>query len=68
MNDIGYLKENFKDSISYNNIITATKEELKNLLHYYEIAIEYHNKENNPNQIKFFTEGLELIKKRLKSK
>lgn len=68
MNDIGYSKEKFKGSIAYNTIITASKENLKNLLPYYKNAIEFHKKENNPNQVEFFIEGLELIKKRLKSK
>lgn len=68
MNDIGYLKLEYKGSTAYNSVITATKEQLEYRMRYTKMAIDYHTKENNPHQIKFFTEELKLIQKRLKLK
>lgn len=65
MNDIGYIKCNFKDSVSYNTVRNASKEELLNRLPYVEGAIKFHQNENNPNQIKYFSDQLDLIQKRL---
>lgn len=65
MNDIGYISETFKGSINETNIKTSENWQLKNMLRYYEMAILYHNKEQNPKQVIFFQSGLNLINKRL---
>ena len=67
MNDAGYISETFKGSINEANIKTAQEYQLKNMLPYYTGAIEYHKKEQNPNQVIFFESGAKLIKKRLKT-
>jgi len=66
MNDTGYIKCDFKNSISYNTVKTANKGQLLNRLPYVEGVIKFHQDENNPNQIKFFQDQLNLIKRRLK--
>lgn len=65
MNDIGYINQEYKDSIAYNTVMYATEEQLLNRLPYTINAIEYHKKEHNPKQVKFFTDEMNLIKKRL---
>jgi len=66
MNDIGYENLNYKDSVGYTTVISANEEELRYRKGYTKGAIKFHIKENNPKQIKFFTEELNLINKRLK--
>jgi len=66
MNDIGYITETFKGSINETNIKTSSLEEVKYMLRYYEMAVEYHNKQQNPNQVLFFQGGINLINKILK--
>lgn len=68
MNDIGYINIEFKNSQSYNTVKNAREYELINRLPYVKYAIEYHTKENNPMQVKYFNDELKLIKKRLKIK
>ena len=65
MNDIGYITETFKGSASETSIKTAQDYQLKNMLPYYTGAVEFHKKEQNPNQVVFFRSGAELINKRL---
>lgn len=66
MNDIGYEKIEYKNSYAYNTVKSLSKEELLYRKGYTEGAIKYHQEENNPNQIKFFQDELNLIKGRLK--
>jgi hypothetical protein len=68
MNDIGYINQEYKGSYAYNSVMTARKYELLNRIRYTKMAIDYHTKENNPGQVKFFTDELKLIEKRLKLK
>lgn len=42
-----------------------TCEQLMNAKGYYEIAVEFHKREGNANQVVFFSEGLALIEQRL---
>lgn len=68
MNDVGYdTSLKYKGSHAEASVKTADKDQLKNLKRAYEGAVEYHTKENNQSQIEFFTEGLNLVNKRLKS-
>lgn len=71
MNDEGYTQSeyNYKYSIAYNTVMSITSRE--NLLHRMSLckgAIDYHIKENNTSQIKFFQDELKLIERRLKLK
>lgn len=68
MNDIGYEKLDYKGSYAYNTVMGCTKEQLRYRRGYTQGAIDYHKKENNTSQIKFFTDELNLIDKRLKLK
>lgn len=54
-------------SIAYKTIMSSTLEQLKNSRKYYQLAIETHKKDKNKTEEIFFTEGLELINKRIKS-
>lgn len=68
MNDVEYdISLKYKGSYAEANVKTATQEGLKNLKRHYEMAVEYHTKENNKSQILFFSEGLNLVNKRLKA-
>lgn len=42
-----------------------TREQLINAKGYYEIAVDFHKREGNTGQVEFFSEGLDLIEKRL---
>jgi len=66
MNDMGYEKIEYKNSYAYNTVKSLNKEQLLYRRDYTEGAIQFHIKENNPNQIKFFRDELNLIQKRLK--
>lgn len=66
MNDIGYEKIEYKNSYAYNTVKSLSKEELLYRRGYTGGAIKFHEEENNPCQIKFFTDELNLINKRLK--
>ena len=61
-----YIDREYKGSEAYNTVITATKEQLEYRMGYTKNAIQYHIKNNNPGQVKFFTDELKLIEKRLK--
>jgi len=63
-----YIECEYKGSTAYNSVIGASKECLLNRMPYTKNAIEYHIENNNPGQIKFFTDELNLITKRLKIK
>jgi len=66
MKDNKYIDFDFEGSASYNCVMSATNEQLLNRLPYTKYAVEYHIKENNLGQVKFFTDELNLIKKKLK--
>lgn len=68
MNDIGYENLNYKNSVGYTTVISLNVEQLQYRKGYTEGAIEFHIKNNNPRQVAFFTEELNLINKRLKKK
>lgn len=61
-----YIDCEYKGSTAYNSVMGASKEGLKNRIHYTENAIKYHTENNNQGQIKFFTDELNLINKRLR--
>lgn len=63
-----YIDIEYKGSYAYNSVMTARRYELLNRMRYTKMAIDYHTKNNNPGQIKFFTDELKLIEKRLKLK
>lgn len=62
-----YIDIEYRGSYAYNSVMSATREQLQCRKRYTEMAIDYHTKENNPSQIKFFPDDLNLINKRLKS-
>jgi hypothetical protein len=66
MNKSTYINIPFKGSYAETNILTSNIEQLKNRLRYAEMAVIYHMKESNEEQIKFFQEQVNLIKHRLK--
>jgi hypothetical protein len=66
MNDIGYLDLQFKDDMLEQHIKQADEEGLKNYLCLSKGAVKYHIREQNPNQVKFFSEAVKLCEKRLK--
>lgn len=68
MNDKGYEKIEFKGSINEQSIKNGDKYNLLCAKPYYEGAIMFHTREKNPHQIKFFTQGLNLIKMKKLSK
>ncbi len=61
-----YLDEPFQGSIGWSTVMTSTKEQLQVRRPFVEGAIRFHTKNENAGQVKFFTEQLELIDKRLK--
>jgi len=64
---MAYIDCEYKGSTAYNSVMSiTTKEQLEYRKRYTEMAISYHIKENNPGQIKFFSDELKLIEKRLK--
>lgn len=66
---MAYIDCEYKGSVAYNSVMSITKKE--NLLYrmgYTQNAIEFHKKEGNTGQIKFFEDELKLINKRLKLK
>jgi hypothetical protein len=65
MNDIGYITCQFINSPCHTSKIGATKEQLTNARRNMIMAIEFHQKENNPGQVKFFQDGLNWIDKKL---
>ena len=67
MNDAGYdATITFKDSHLYTEIMYRCRpENLKNLKRACEGAVAFHTKENNTSQIKYFSEALKLINKKL---
>ena len=68
-NFLTVIKERFdeyENSIAYNSVMAATKDQLITRKRYTEMAIDFHTEQNNKGQIKFYSDELELIKKRLK--
>ena len=64
---MAYIDCEYKGSIAYNSVMSITTRE--NLLYrrgYTEGAIEFHKKEGNAGQVKFFEDELKLIDHRLK--
>ena len=61
-----YIDFEYKESTAYNTVLGLSKEELLYRMSYTEGAINFHIKEGNQGQVKFFTDELNLIKKRLK--
>lgn len=61
-----YIDFKYKGSTAYNTVIGLSKECLLYRCGYTVNAIKYHTEHNNPGQIKFFTDELNLINKRLK--
>ena len=60
-----FITSTFDGSIAQATIKSSTIEQLKNAKPYYESAIESHT---DKGQIKFFSDGLTLINKRLNKK
>lgn len=63
-----YIDFEYKGSYAYNSVMNARRDELINRMRYTKMAIDFHTKEGNKGQIKFFSDELKLIEKRLKSK
>jgi len=61
-----YIECDYIGSQAYHSVMNASKKELLNRISYTKNAIEYHTKNNNIGQIKFFSDELKLINKRLK--
>jgi len=62
-----YIDCDYKGSIAYNSVMGASRESLLYRMGYTQGAIKYHTENNNQGQVKFFTDELQLINKRLKS-
>lgn len=62
---MAYIDFEFKGSYAYHNVMSETKEQLLNRIRYTKMAVDFHTKEGNEGQIKFFTDELKLIEKRL---
>lgn len=63
-----YIDYDYKGSIAYNSVMGESRQCLLNRLPYTKNAIKYHTENNNLGQVKFFTDELNLINKRLKLK
>jgi len=64
---MAYIDIEYKGSYAYNSVMSiTTKKNLEYRKRYTEMAINYHTKENNPGQVKFFSDELKLIEKRIK--
>lgn len=62
-----YLNTPYKNSIAYSTVMGITdKYQLLNRKRVVMVAIASHKKEENAGQVKFFSDDLELINKRLK--
>jgi len=61
-----YIDCDYKWSIAYNSVMGAKRKELLYRMSYTKGAIDFHTKEGNIGQVKFFTDELNLINKRLK--
>jgi len=57
---------NYKGSAGYNSVMGAFQEQLLYRLPYTKNAIEFHKNDGNTIQVKFFSDELMLINKRLK--
>lgn len=65
---MAYIDCEYKGSYAYNSVMSCNKEQLRYRKRYTKGAIDFHKKEGNPGQIKFFSDELELIERRLKLK
>lgn len=65
---MAYIDFEYNGSYAYNSVMSCSKEQLRYRKRYTEMAIDYHIKEGNPGQVKFFSDELTLIEKRLKMK
>jgi len=66
---MGYIDEEYKGSIAYNSVMSITnREDLLYRRGYTVGAVEFHKKEGNEGQVKFFQDELNLIDRRLKLK
>jgi len=63
-----YIDYDYKGSTAYNSVMGVRREELLYRMSYTKGAIDFHTKEGNQGQVKFFTDELNLIQKRLKLK
>lgn len=66
---MAYIDCEYKGSIAYNSVMSITNKE--NLLYrrgYAVGAVEFHKKEGNAGQVKFFEDEVKLIDRRLKLK
>lgn len=60
-----YTTQEYKGSEAYKSTVGATKEQLERRKPYTLLAVEYHKKNGNKEQEKFFLEDLKLIKELL---
>lgn len=64
-----YIAQAFQESELYKwTLACSTREQLENRKRYTLLAIDFHTKARNTEQVLFFTENLKLINKRLKLK
>lgn len=56
----------YENSIAYHSVAgAATLEQLKNAKPYYEMAIDYWKQKGDEGQVKFFSDGLCFVNKRI---
>lgn len=65
---MAYTTEQYEGSEAYKCTMGATREQLEIRKRYTEMAVEYHAREENTDQTKFFMDDLALINKRLSLK
>jgi hypothetical protein len=63
----GYVVMEYKGSYAYNTVMHLhTKEQLEYRLGCSKGAVRFHTENNNPSQVKFFSDEVKLIEKKLK--
>ena len=60
-----YINQPYKESAAYKCTMSATPKQLKIRRKYTKLAIRYHKKNHNKQQVEFFEAELALIDKRL---
>lgn len=69
MNDVGYLKLPFEGSELQKSILYSSFNDIEDLKYhrgYIEGAVEFHTEEQNPYQVSFFQQGLDLMNKKIR--
>ena len=61
-----YQNIEYKNSQAYHSVMSATEDQLIICKSYYEIAVKSHKQNGNKGQVKFFSDGLDLVNRRIK--